>query len=378
MKFILAPDSFKEGMAAERAAEVMRDAITSVIGEKAACVELPVGDGGEGTLEVITAAMGGRYVQVAATGPLGESVAARYGISGDGATAIVEMAQASGLALVAPEARDPLAATTYGTGELIRHALGQPGLTSIVVTIGGSATNDCGAGMLQALGAELLGEDGLPIGRGGGQLANVTTINLATLDARLHGVRVRVACDVTNPLVGSLGASRVFGPQKGATPEIAELLDAALTLFANRLETATGQRLHDVAGAGAAGGIGAALMLCGGKLERGIDLVLDALRFEEHLVAADYVFTGEGRIDAQTPNGKVVAGISRRAKAAGVPVVAFAGNLEAGYEPLYEQGLLAAFSITPRPTTLADALSQGETNLFQTVSNAVRLLQGKN
>ncbi|MBO7742647.1 glycerate kinase [Paenibacillus sp. MWE-103] len=379
MKIVVAPDSFKESMTARGAAAVMRAAIEAAAketGTEADVVELPIGDGGEGTLEVLTAAMAGRLVEIDATGPLGEPVKATYGLSGDGATAIVEMAQASGLQLVPPEARDPLTTTTYGTGELIRHALGHASVRRLIVTIGGSATNDCGAGMLQALGAAVLDEAGRPIGRGGGALAQAARVDLAGLDRRLREVSVSVACDVTNPLVGPRGASRVFGPQKGATPETADALDAALAHFADVLEAASGERLHDVPGAGAAGGIGAALLLCGGKLMPGIELALDAIGFDAALAGADYVFTGEGRIDGQTPDGKAIAGIARRARAAGVPVVAFAGSLQPGYEPLYGEGLLAAFGITPRPVALADALREGETNLYRAVTNAVRLLAG--
>ncbi|NBD23285.1 glycerate kinase [Paenibacillus glycinis] len=377
MKFVLAPDSFKESMTAQRAAAVMREAIEAVMaGRGTSIVELPVGDGGEGTLEILTSAMNGRLIEAAVTGPMGETVAAKYGLSGDGRTAIVEMAQASGLQLVPVEARNPLLATTYGTGELIRQALGHDSVDRVIITIGGSATNDCGAGMLQALGVSLTDEDGEPIGLGGGQLRRAAAIDWSGMDDRLRKASLSVACDVTNPLVGPNGASRVFGPQKGATPDMADELDAALAHAADLIEAAGGPRLHDVPGAGAAGGIGAALMLCGGKLEPGIDLVLDAVGFDGQIAGADYILTGEGRIDGQTPNGKVIAGIAARARKANVPVIAFAGSLQPGYEPLYGEGLLAAFSITPRPIALAEALRQGETNLRQTVENAIRLIAG--
>ncbi|QHW34692.1 glycerate kinase [Paenibacillus rhizovicinus] len=378
MKVIAAPDSFKESMTAYRVAAVMREAITEVVERgEAEIVELPVGDGGEGTLEILIGALRGQLIEARVTGPLGETVSAHYGLSGDGRTAVVEMAQASGLQLVPPEARNPLLTTTYGTGELIRQALDHETVKRLIITIGGSATNDCGAGMLQALGARLRDADGREIGHGGGELTRVETLDLSELDQRLQEIRISVACDVTNPLVGPLGASHVFGPQKGATPSMTATLDAALTHFADRIAEASGLRLHDVPGAGAAGGIGAALMLCGGKLEPGIELVLDAVGFDAHLAGADYVLTGEGRIDGQTPNGKVIAGIVKRAQAAGVPVLAFAGSLQQGYECLYEAGLQAAFSITSRPMPLEEALKQGEENLHQTVSNVMRLIVGK-
>ncbi|WP_219836962.1 glycerate kinase [Paenibacillus sp. R14(2021)] len=373
MKFILAPDSFKESMSAQLVTRVMRSAIESIM-EGAEIIELPVGDGGEGTLDVLAYAMDGRLHEAKVSGPLGEPVTAKYGISGDGKVAIVEMAQASGLQLVAPESRNPLVTTSYGTGEVILQALGH-GVSQLLITIGGSATNDCGAGMLQALGAYVLDAGGQPVGPGGRELGRAAAVDLSGLDARLRSVSIRVACDVTNPLVGPRGASRVFGPQKGATEATANELDAALTHFADVIASNTGHRLHDIPGAGAAGGVGAALMLCGGTLEPGIELVLDMMGFDRQLPGTDYVLTGEGRIDRQTPDGKVIAGIVKRARAAGVPVVAFAGSLQPGYEQLYDEGLQAAFSITPTPTTLADALEQGETNLFHTVSNAIRLIR---
>ncbi|QHT61495.1 glycerate kinase [Paenibacillus lycopersici] len=377
MKVVLAPDSFKESMSAYRAAAVMREAIQGVAGgSETEIVELPVADGGEGTLDVLIGAMRGRLIDVEVTDPLGGKAAAHYGLSGDGGTAVVEMAQASGLQLVPPEARNPLLTTTYGTGELIGHALSHGTVRRMIITIGGSATNDCGAGMLQALGARLLDAGGREIGRGGGELPCVAAIDLSGLDKRLREVRIAVACDVTNPLVGPRGASQVFGPQKGASPQMAMALDAALSHFADRIAEASGLRLHDVPGAGAAGGLGAALMLCGGKLEPGIELVLDAVDFDAHLEGADYVLTGEGRIDGQTPNGKVIAGIVKRARKAGVPVLAFAGSLQPGYESLYEAGLQAAFGITTRPMPLEDALKQGEQSLHQAVANVMRLVAG--
>ena len=373
MKFVLSPDSFKDSMTAQKVTQVMKKAILDIDAE-AEIVELPVGDGGEGTLEILTYACQGKLIETTVTGPLGEPVKAQFGISGDGTTAIVEMAQASGLQLVSQSLRNPLITTTYGTGELILQALDYP-INHLIITIGGSATNDCGAGMLQALGAKFLDSSNQPIRYGGEQLGLISKADFSDLDPRLKQVSMRVACDVTNPLIGPRGASHIFGPQKGATPAMVAVLDECLTHFANLIEGETGLRLHDVSGAGAAGGLGAALILCGGTLEPGIDLVLDVLCFDELVTGADYVLTGEGRIDNQTLGGKVIAGIVQRSNKAGVPVIAFAGSVQPGYEKLYEEGLLATFSITSKPISLGEALEQGEENLLYTVSNAIRLLQ---
>ena len=358
MKFVLSPDSFKDSMTAQKVTQVMKKAILDIDAE-AEIVELPVGDGGEGTLEILTYACQGKLIETTVTGPLGEPVKAQFGISGDGTTAIVEMAQASGLQLVSQSLRNPLITTTYGTGELILQALDYP-INHLIITIGGSATNDCGAGMLQALGAKFLDSSNQPIRYGGEQLGLISKADFSDLDPRLKQVSMRVACDVTNPLIGPRGASHIFGPQKGATPAMVAVLDECLTHFANLIEGETGLRLHDVSGAGAAGGLGAALILCGGTLEPGIDLVLDVLCFDELVTGADYVLTGEGRIDNQTLGGKVIAGIVQRSNKAGVPVIAFAGSVQPGYEKLYEEGLLATFSITSKPISLGEALEQGE------------------
>ncbi|SEM70440.1 glycerate kinase [Lihuaxuella thermophila] len=375
MKFLLAPDSFKECMTAKEAALVMKEAVHRVFPD-ADTLLLPVADGGEGTLDVLTYATGGTMVETRVTGPLGDPVPARYSILGDGRTAVVEMAQASGLQLVPPARRNPLLTTSYGTGELIKAALDHC-IEKLIVTIGGSATNDGGAGMLQALGAKLYDANHKPVAFGGGSLGEVSRIDLSSLDPRLRQITIQIACDVSNPLVGPRGASHVFGPQKGATPEMVSQLEANLTHFADIVRKQTGVSLHHVPGAGAAGGLGAALLLCGGQLVPGIDLVLDVLSFEDKLTGADYVLTGEGKIDDQTPDGKVIAGIVKRARKANVPVIAFAGSVLPGYERLYEQGLLSVHSIISKPCTLDEALARGAENLLRTVENTIRLLHVK-
>jgi glycerate 2-kinase len=372
MKLVLAPDSFKESLSARAAALAMERAVSRAI-PGAETVLLPIADGGEGTMATLVFATGGRMHRVEVTGPLGSRVAARYGTLGDGATAVVEMAEASGLQLVPAENRDPRATTTRGTGELIRHAL-ERGARSLIVAIGGSATNDAGAGALQALGAGLFDEADAPLGPGGGSLARLARIDLGTLDPRLAGADIRVACDVANPLCGPDGASAVFGPQKGATPAMVAELDANLSRFAEVLRRDTGLDVRETPGSGAAGGLGAALLACGGRLVPGIELVLDAVAFDEKVRGAAAVLTGEGRIDAQTPGGKVIAGVVTRAKRAGVPVIAFAGSVEPGFESLYDRGLLSVHSILPRPVSLAEALASGEANLEAAVFGVARLL----
>lgn len=372
MKIVLAPDSFKESLSARAAALAMERAVRRAIPD-AVTVLLPIADGGEGTLETLVFATGGTMHRVEVAGPLGSRVAARYGTLGGGGAAVVEMAEASGLHLVPAENRDPRATTTRGTGELIRHALDR-GARSLIVAIGGSATNDAGAGALQALGAGLFDEAGAPLGPGGGSLARLARIDLSTLDPRLAAAELRVACDVTSPLCGPDGASAVFGPQKGATPAMVAELDANLSRFAEVLRRDTGLDVREAPGSGAAGGLGAALLACGGRLLPGIELVLDAVDFDEKVRGAIAVLTGEGRIDAQTPGGKVIAGLVTRAKRAGVPVIAFAGWVEPGFEALYDRGLLSVHSIQPRPVSLPEALASGEASLEAAVFGVARLL----
>jgi glycerate 2-kinase len=373
MKIVLAPDSFKESMSARDAALAMDRGVRRAL-PRAETVLLPIADGGEGTLQTMVFAARGTLYDREVTDPLGGRVVARYGVLGDAATAVVEMAEASGLTLVPAARRDPRLTTTYGTGELIREALGH-GVRQLIVAIGGSATNDAGAGALMALGARFLDGSGEPIGFGGGALEGLAHVDLSGLDRRLASVRLRVACDVTNPLYGPRGASATFGPQKGATPAMVETLDAALRRFANVLLRDTGIDVHDVPGGGAAGGLGAALVACGGHLEPGIDLVLDAVGFDEKVRGATALFTGEGRIDAQTAGGKAVSGLVERASRAGVPVVVFAGSILPGYESLYDKGLTSVHGILPRPCSLQEALAEGAANLEQAVEGVARAMR---
>ena len=375
VKILLAPDSFKESLTARAAALAMERGVKRAIPD-AETVVLPIADGGEGTMETLVFATGGQLHWTSVTGPLGSQVPARYGTLGDGITGVVEAAQASGLHLVPPEERNPLVTTTRGTGELIRHALDR-GVTRLVVAIGGSATNDAGAGALQALGMRLVDQTGASIGPGGSSLSRLAGIDAATLDPRLRAADLRVACDVTNPLCGPNGASAIFGPQKGATPEMVAVLDANLRRFAEVLRRDVGVDVLEAPGSGAAGGLGAALLACGGRLVPGIQLVLDAVDFDAKVQGATAVLTGEGRIDAQTASGKVIAGLAERASRAGVPVIAFAGSVEPGFEALYERGLLSAHAILSRPASMAEAIAGAEANLEAAVFAVVRLLAHK-
>lgn len=373
MKIVVCPDSFKEcAPAATVAAAIARGCRTAC--PAAEVVELPLADGGEGTVAALVAATGGEYASCEVTGPLGTPVTARYGLLGDGVTAVLEMAAASGLELVPPARRDPRVTTTRGTGELVRDALDR-GAKRLLLGIGGSATNDGGAGLATALGARLVGHDGHELADGGLALADLARIDSSGLDSRLADVEVRVACDVDNPLLGRRGASAVYGPQKGATPEMVAQLDAALTHYADVVARDLGQDVRDLPGAGAAGGLGAGLVaFCGATLASGIDLMLDAVGFEQHLAAADLVLTGEGRLDEQTLQGKTISGVLRRARAAGVPVVALAGAVTGDPAAYREPGLLAAFGITQRPVDLATAFAEAEVWLAWYGEQVVKLL----
>lgn len=372
MKVIIAPDSFKESLGASAVAEAIARGVRRAI-PGVETVKLPVADGGEGTVDALLAATGGRKVPVPVTGPLGEPVAGFIGLLGDRRTAVIEVAAACGLQWVAPESRNPLLATSFGVGELIRAALDHQ-VSHIIIGLGGSATNDAGIGMLQALGARCRNAQGEEIARGGGALNALAAIDTRGLDPRLRNVALQVACDVTNPLLGPRGATAVFAPQKGATPAMLAQLEANLQHVAAVISAQTGQRIADYPGAGAAGGLGAALIaLLGAHMRPGIEVILDALDFDNQLQGADLVITGEGRIDAQTANGKAPAGIMRRAAAQGCPCVVLAGSLGAGYEQLYTLGLTAAFSLVPGVIAYEQALREASNLLESAAYNLAAL-----
>ncbi|WP_137790865.1 glycerate kinase [Bacillus sp. E(2018)] len=378
MKIVIAPDSFKESMTAGEVGRAVEAGFIKTF-PHAQYVHVPVGDGGEGTVTSVVDATGGEMVEVKATGPLGEKVNAFYGITGDGKTAVIEMAAASGLHLVPREKRNPCVTTTRGTGELILDALDR-GIERIVLGLGGSATNDGGAGMASALGVKFLNVNGDELPAGGEVLRELLTIDVSGLDARLQSVKIDVACDVTNPLTGPLGASAVFGPQKGATPEMVGILDESLKRYAEVVERNLGVAVDKLPGAGAAGGLGAGVVaFLDGKLQSGIDLVLDVIDFEDVVQDADLVIVGEGRIDSQTIHGKAPVGVAKRAKVVveGVPVVAIAGSIGPDYEAVYNHGIDAVFSVMNGVVTLEEALLHGATNVEKTAENIARVIHLK-
>ncbi len=332
-------------------------------------VKLPMADGGEGTVESMVEATQGHYRYLDVTGPLGAEVQARWGVLGDGKTAIIEMAAASGLHHVPPESRNPLLTTSFGTGELILAALDH-GVEHIILGIGGSATNDGGAGMLQALGIALLDEHGEPLPFGGGALARLAKIDTTHGDPRLKKISVTVACDVNNPLCGPTGASAIFGPQKGATAEMVAALDNALAVFGTQLQEMTGREVMNTAGAGAAGGMGAALLgVLNAELKPGVKIVIDALRLESLVADASLVITGEGRLDSQSICGKTPIGVARCARRFQKPVIALAGGLTQDHQIVHEHGLDAVFSVLTHISTLPEALQEAEYNLRVTARN---------
>ncbi|MCG8158404.1 glycerate kinase [Brenneria goodwinii] len=378
MKIVIAPDSYKESMSAQDVAAQIEKGFRDVFPD-ACYVKLPVADGGEGTVEAMVAATNGRIVNVKVTGPLGDNIAAFFGLSGDEKTAFIEMAAASGLEQVPAQQRNPLLTTSYGTGELIRCALDH-GVEHCIIGIGGSATNDGGAGMAQALGAKLLDASGAQIGFGGGELDKLASIDIGELDARIKKCRFEVACDVTNPLTGEQGASAIFGPQKGATDQMIEQLDNALGHYAEVIRHDLDTDVEQVPGAGAAGGMGAALLaFCGADLRQGIEIVTEALGLDEIVRDASLVITGEGRIDSQTIHGKVPIGVARVAKRYGKPVIGIAGSLTADVGVVHEHGLDAVFSVLYHICSLEEALDNAAENVRMTARNiaaTIKLSQG--
>ncbi len=373
MKFVLAPDSFKESMTAKEAAEAMERGIKKAIPD-AECIKVPMADGGEGTVQSLVDATDGEIIEVEVTGPDCNKVKAVYGILGDGKTAVIEMASASGIHLVKKEKRNPLYTTTYGTGELIKSALNK-GVTNILIGIGGSATNDGGAGMLEALGAKFYDKYGDELAFGGGSLEKLEKIDLSNFDERVKDVNIEVACDVNNPLTGENGASYIFGPQKGATEEMVKHLDNSLKNYAKVIREQLGRDVENVPGAGAAGGLGAGLMaFLGADLRKGVELVIKYTKLEEKIQGADYVFTGEGSVDSQTVFGKTPFGVSTVAKKYNIPTIAFAGRIGDGVEALYNHGINSIVGILQGVTNLDEALKSGKENIQKTSENIARIL----
>lgn len=374
MKIVIAPDSFKESMTALEAATAIEEGFKLVLPE-ADYIKVPMADGGEGTVQSIIDATGGTLKTLTVTGPLQTPVEAFYGISGDRKIAVIEMAASSGLDKVPFDKRNPLNTTTYGFGELIKDALDE-GVSEILLGIGGSATNDGGAGMIMSLGGRLLDKDHNPITPNGKGLKDLAYIDNTQMHPRIKEVTIRVACDVDNPLTGEHGASYIYGPQKGGTEEQLKQLDANLSHYADLINTFLGKDIKSIPGSGAAGGLGAGIMaFLEGKLERGGDLLVDILDLETRIKGADLVITGEGGINHQTIYGKTPIAVSKIAKQNGVPTIALAGCLNDGHETIFEEGIDAVFSIIPEFTSLEEALQNGYHNLKQTARNCASLIK---
>lgn len=376
MRVVIAPDSFKGSLSAWEVAQAVERGVKRAV-PNCETVLVPLSDGGEGLVEALVEATEGTYHELQVKGPLGEPVWAKLGVLGDGETAVIEMAQASGLTLIPEETRNPLLTTTYGTGELIRLAL-DLGCINLIIGLGGSATNDGGAGMAQALGVQLLDDVGEEVGLGGAELARLASIDISGLDSRISEVKIQVACDVTNPLTGPQGASAVYGPQKGATPEMVEQLDKALANYAEVIRKDLGIDVEHVPGAGAAGGLGAGLLaFLKGELVSGIELVLNTVNFRAEADTADLVFTGEGKFDAQSAYGKVPIGVARACKPMGVPVVVLAGSVALDIEAVHDEGITACFAIANGPMTLAESMEQTAELLEFQAEQVMRLWKGR-
>lgn len=376
MKIVIAPDSFKESLSASDIAMAIKEGFAQIY-PNAQYTLLPVADGGEGTVEAMVKALDGHIINTIITDPLGAKGSAFYGISGDNQCAIIEMAAASGLERVPTDKRDAKITTSYGTGELIKDALDK-GTQKFIIGIGGSATNDGGSGMLQALGVKLLDKSGNQIGYGGQALAALETIDIRQMDRRLKHCIFEVACDVTNPLTGDNGASAIFGPQKGATIADIKLLDKNLKHFANIIKKEFNIDVENIPGTGAAGGMGAALLaFLNAKLRPGIEIITEVLKLDDLIKNADLVITGEGKLDHQSINGKVPVGVANIAKKYNKPVIAIVGSLGDNAEIVYPYGISAMFSILSKISTLSEALdpNTARNNVFQSARNIAAALK---
>ena len=372
MKIVIAPQGFKGGISGLEAARAIDRGVLKAAPD-AETVLLPVADGGDGTLHALVDATGGEIFTSTVTGPINQQVEAQWGVMGDGRTAVIEMARASGLAMVPPRRRNPKVTTTLGTGQLLKEA-SERGFKRVIVGLGGSATNDGGAGMATSLGVRFLDSYGNALPPGGAALARLDRIDVTGLLESISGVEIIAATDVTNPLCGPTGASEIFGPQKGASQEVVAELDAALLNFAKVVKRDTGCDVLDVPGAGAAGGLGAGLMaFAGAKIQSGIDMVCQVLDFDSHLAGADLVITGEGRADRSTVFDKAPVGVARHAQAHGVPTLLLAGSLGEGHEELYDHGVASILCISDGTMSFQQALSRTGAMLEGTAERAVRL-----
>ena len=373
MKIVLAPDSFKGCLTAVEVCNALEKGIRRSFPE-ADVVKVPMADGGEGTVQSLVDVSGGKVIEKTVHDPLGRRVKSFFGMMGDGNTAVIEMAAASGLPLLRQGERNPRITSTIGTGELILEAINM-GASRVIMGIGGSATNDGGRGMAEALGVRFIGSDGKPLAEpGGAALNDLAAIDISGLDKRVAGVEFTVACDVDNPLTGPKGASAVYGPQKGAVPADVEYLDAALANYALIVKKQLGKDVSEAPGAGAAGGLGAGLMtFCNATLRRGVEIVVEATGLTDKCRGADLVISGEGRTDFQTKFGKTPMGVAKAAKVNKIPVILISGSLAAGARDLYELGVEAMFAIPNGPITLESSLKDAEALLADAAENAVRL-----
>ncbi len=373
MKIIIAPDSFKGCLTNIEAAFAIEQGVLDVMPD-AVIDKVPMADGGEGTMEALVTSTNGEYIEVEASDPLGRTINGKYGILGDGKTSVIEMSVVSGLINLKEEERNPLYTTTYGTGQLIKHAL-ESGCRKLIVCIGGSATNDLGAGVAQALGIRFFMRDKTEIIEKicGCHLGKIASVDLSNLHPAVNDIETIVACDVRNPLLGDNGSARLYSLQKGATPDIVEQLEENMKSFIDVAESAVCKSVRNIPGAGAAGGLGAGLMLfLDAELFPGTDIVMDACSFTERIKDADIILTGEGKIDEQTAYGKTIAGIAARAKAVKVPVIAFAGKIE-DYDSLFNSGVTAVFPICQGPISLEQAISDASFLLRNSVKNVMRV-----
>ena len=377
MRAVVAIDSFKGSLSTLEAGNAVRDGILRAY-ENASVTVSPLADGGEGTVDAIVSSRGGEYVSVSVTGPLGSPAKASYGLLRESRTAVIEMSSAAGITLIKDNERNPLYTTTYGVGEMIKHAIATHGCRKFLIGIGGSATNDGGAGMLQALGFELLDDEEKQIPKGAIGLSRLTKINIENAFPPLKECSFKIACDVQNPLCGELGCSAVYGPQKGATPQMVADMDKWLSAYAELTQKALGKELSGFPGAGAAGGLGFAfLAYLNGELESGIKMVIEATELEGLIRDADIVITGEGRLDSQSCMGKAPVGVASSAKKFGKPVIALAGCVTDGAKACNDHGIDAFFPILKAPCTLEEAMDKTNAyrNLADTAEQCFRLLR---
>jgi len=374
MKIVVAPDSFKGSLTAIEVSDAIEKGIREIFPE-AEIIKIPMADGGEGTVQCLVNATRGKILEEKVIGPLGDEVLASYGILADKKTAVIEMAAASGLTLVPEGKRNPLITTTYGTGQLIKAALDK-GCRKMIIGIGGSATNDGGAGMVQALGVKLLDQEGEEIGFGGGELKKIIRIDISCLDNRLSNTKVLVASDVNNPLCGPKGASRIYGPQKGATPEVIEELDKSLAHFAELIKRDLYKDIKDVPGAGAAGGLGSSLMtFLNAELRPGIEIIIEVVKLEQAIKDADLVITGEGKIDSQTIYGKAPIGVAKIAKKYTIPVIAVAAIIGDDADIVHQYGISSLISVSGQPMRLDEPLPNKVLLIKNSIKQSMRAIK---